>query len=42
MTTFPSIEPDTRSLVYGDYPQNTHEEVEAMYGLLANKRVEQD
>jgi len=25
MTTFPSLEPETRALVYGDYPQNTHE-----------------
>ena len=25
MTTFPSLEPETRALVYGDYPQNVHE-----------------
>ena len=25
MTTFPSLEPDTRRLNYGDYPQNIHE-----------------
>ena len=25
MTTFPSLEPTTRALVYGNYPQNTHE-----------------
>ena len=25
MTTFPSLEPTTRALVYGNYPQNVHE-----------------
>ena len=25
MTTFPSLEPTTRALVYGNYPQNIHE-----------------
>ena len=25
MSTFPSLEPETRALVYGDYPQNVHE-----------------
>jgi len=25
MTTFPSLEPETRALIYGDYPQNVHE-----------------
>ena len=43
MTTFPSIEPETRSLIYGDYPQNVHEGKSGGDGriLLANKRVEQ-
>ena len=25
MTTFPSLEPETRALVYGDYHQNVHD-----------------
>lgn len=43
MTTFPSLEPETRALVYGDYPQNIHEGLSGgnVRFLLNNKRVEQ-
>ncbi len=43
MTTFPSIEPDTRALVYGEYPINTHVGLSGgnVRFLLANKRIEQ-
>ena len=43
MTTFPSLEPDTRSLDYGDYPQNVHEGLSGgdVRFKLGSKRVEQ-
>ena len=41
MTTFPSLEPETRALVYGDYPQNTHEGLSGgnVRFILGTKRV---
>jgi hypothetical protein len=41
MTTFPSLEPETRALIYGDYPQNIHEGLSGgnVRFLLNNKRV---
>ena len=43
MTTFPSLEPDTRSLDYGDYPQNVHQGLSGgdVRFKLGSKRVEQ-
>ncbi len=43
MTTFPSLEPETRALIYGDYPQNTHEGLSGgnVRFLLGTKRVVQ-
>ena len=43
MTTFPSLEPETRALVYGDYPQNTHKGLSGgdVRFLLGSKRVVQ-
>ena len=43
MTTFPSLEPETRALVYGNYPQNVHTGLSGVNVRfrLANKRVEQ-
>ena len=43
MTTFPSLEPDTRFLDYGDYPQNVHEGLSGgdVRFKLGSKRVEQ-
>ena len=43
MTTFPSLEPRTRSLLYGNYPQNIHEGLSGgdVRFLLGTKRVEQ-
>ena len=41
MTTFPALEPETRALVYGDYPQNTHQGLSGgnVRFLLGTKRV---
>ena len=41
MTTFPSLEPTSRALVYGDYPQNTHEGLSGgnVRFILGTKRV---
>ena len=41
MTTFPSLEPVTRALVYGDYPLNRHEGLSGgnVRFLIGNKRV---
>tara|TARA_R100001163_G_C4957022_1_gene122416 strand:- start:284 stop:655 length:372 start_codon:yes stop_codon:yes gene_type:complete len=41
MTTFPSLEPETRALVYGDYPQNLHESLSGgnVRFILGTKRV---
>ena len=42
MTTFPALEPETRALVYGDYPQNTHEALSGnVRFLLGTKRLVQ-
>jgi len=43
MTTFPAIEPDRRTLEYGDYPQNTHVGLSGgnVRFLLNNKRIAQ-
>tara|TARA_R100000654_G_scaffold57402_3_gene83942 strand:+ start:1435 stop:1806 length:372 start_codon:yes stop_codon:yes gene_type:complete len=43
MTNFPSLEPLTRQLNYGNYPQNTYEGLSGgnVRFKLANKRVEQ-
>ena len=43
MTTFPALEPETRALVYGDYPQNIHEGLSGgnVRFLVGNKRLVQ-
>ena len=43
MTTFPALEPETRALVHGDYPQNTHEGLSGgnVRFLLGTKRLVQ-
>ena len=43
MTTFPALEPDTRSLGYGNYPQNIHEAISGgdVRFKLGSKRIEQ-
>tara|TARA_Y100000816_G_scaffold250825_1_gene200968 strand:- start:2607 stop:2978 length:372 start_codon:yes stop_codon:yes gene_type:complete len=43
MTTFPSLEPETRALVYGSYPQSTHEGLSGgnVRFLLGTKRLAQ-
>ena len=43
MTTFPELQPETRALVYGDYPQNTHEGLSGgnVRFLLGTKRLVQ-
>tara|TARA_R100001460_G_scaffold100029_2_gene143494 strand:+ start:3296 stop:3667 length:372 start_codon:yes stop_codon:yes gene_type:complete len=43
MTTFPSLEPETRALVYGNYPINTHEGLSGgnVRFKVGAKRIEQ-
>lgn len=43
MTNFPSLEPETRALVYGNYPQNIHEGLSGgnVRFLVGAKRVVQ-